>query len=137
MNAAACFDVMTLPASVNDWRRGSGHFGIRMREQQRVESFVRLAVLQDRVQPIPGPVRVALTFYLPAKRRRDPDNMAKHVLDGIKACGLIEDDGPPVLVELTLACRYDKSRPRTEVRITAADAPAWEAPAARKGRTAA
>lgn len=128
MTRSVCFDVLTLPQSVNDWRRGSGHWSIRAKEQERVASWVRLAVTQHKAQPVAGPVHVALTFYLDARRRRDPDNMAKHVLDALKTCGLIEDDGPPIMVSLTLACRYDKQRPRTEVYIAQADAPAWEAP---------
>lgn len=138
MTRAVCFDVLTLPKSVNDWRRGSGHFSIRAAEQKRVLGFVAHAVHRLKVQPVAGPVHVALIFHLDARRRRDPDNMAKHVLDALKSCGLIEDDGPPVLVGLHLACRYDKANPRTEITITAADAPAWELPARRtKGCTAA
>lgn len=133
MTHGVCFDVDALPKSVNDWRRGSGHWSIAAAERKRMALAITVAKVKAGVKPIPGPVHVALKFYWPDRRRRDPDNGAKHVLDGIVDAGLIEDDGPPVLVSLTLAARYDSERPRTEVRITQADAPAWEK-AAKKGR---
>jgi crossover junction endodeoxyribonuclease RusA len=129
-----CFDVPALPGSVNDWRRGSGHWSIAAKMRERMRTFVALAIAQQRPDAIPGPVHVALTFYWPTRRRRDPDNGAKHVLDAIVDAGLIEDDGPPTLVSLTLAARYDAERPRTEVRITAAGAPAWVVPTKKKRR---
>ena len=131
MTPYVCFDVPALPGSVNDWRRGSGHWSIAAKMRERMRTIVAVAVLQAKAQPIPGPVHVALTFYWPTRRRRDPDNGAKHVLDAIVDAGLIEDDGPPTLVSLTLAARYDAKHPRTEVRITAAGAPAWVVPGKR------
>lgn len=134
MTLSACFDVPALPKSVNDWRRGSGHWSIAAAERKRMALAVTVAKVKAGAEPIPGPVRVSITFYWPTRRRRDPDNGAKHVLDAIVDAGLIEDDGPPTLVSLHLAARYDKSRPRTEITITQAEAPAWEVPAAKKGR---
>ena len=134
VSATVCFEVPTLPGSVNDWRRGSGHWSIRTRERERVRSIVTLAARG--IEPLSGPVHVALTFYWPTRRRRDPDNGAKHILDALVAAGLITDDGPPHLVSLTLAARYDAQRPRTEVRITEAGAPAWVVPVKSRRKSA-
>lgn len=123
-----CLEVFALPKSVNDWRRGNGHWSNAAKMREDMRKSVAIAVAQARPIPVAGPVHVALTFYWPTRRRRDPDNGAKHVLDAIVDAGLIEDDGPPNLVSLTLAARYDAERPRTEVRITEAGAPAWVVP---------
>lgn len=65
--------------------------------------------------------RCSLTFtsFMPSRRRADPDNMVpKFILDGFVESGLLADDDSSHLESLTLACSYDKERPRTEIEFT-------------------
>lgn len=56
--------------------------------------------------------------YMPSRRRADPDNMVpKFILDGLVESGFLKDDDSSHLRELSLACSYDKERPRTEIEI--------------------
>jgi len=138
MTRSVCFDVPALPKlSANRTARMYGRW-YAIRESERMAKIVANVARAERLMPVCGPVSVSLTFYWPNRRRHDPDNGTKQLLDAIVKAGLIDDDGPPTLVSLHIASRYDKSNPRTEITITAADAPAWELPTRRtKGRTAA
>jgi len=67
-----------------------------------------------------GPVAVELAVYFPDKRRRDLDNAAKSVLDGLqlgrrKGTALLGDDDQVVSLLVTKA--VDRERPRVEVTV--------------------
>lgn len=115
-----------LPHSINDWRRGAGHFRERTAERDRWRAIIRGYAYEQRLKPLLGPVSVAMTFHWGERKRRDPDNFAKSVLDALVYAGLIQDDGPPWLVDLLLGSRWDRLEPRTEIRVESAIAPAWE-----------
>ena len=117
-------EIPELPRSINDWRRGSGHFGgVYTQERDRWRNL--FALYGHRAARLSGPVRVCVTFYWAQAKRRDPDNHVKFVLDGAVRLGLIPEDGPPLLAELTLRGRLDRERPRTVFEYEPADAPAW------------
>jgi len=127
---SVCFDVPALPMSMNEWRRK--HWSVRHQESKRWDALLRMAALRLGVT-FTGPVRVRITFGVTTRRRFDPDNHAKNVLDAIVSAGLIEDDSAPNLVSLTLSARLADT-PTTEIMIEQADAPAWGSAAAKKGR---
>ena len=131
-----CFAIHALAKSVNDWRRGKGHWTAITRQRDRMRDAFAVEFNRSGGVPagVPGPVHVALTFYWPNRLRRDPDNYAKQVLDALVYFRLIEDDGPPVMVSLTLAARWDAAEPRIEVRVEQAGAPAWPLPKRRKAK---
>jgi len=115
--------VNALPKSVNDWRRGAGQWYLRDAESKRWRDLVgRHALFSERIA---GPCRVELTFWWPTRVRRDPDNYAKAVLDGVVRSGLIEDDGPPCMTELVLRSRWDAENPRTTILYESVPEPAW------------
>lgn len=116
-----------VPNSLNDWSRGKGHWSIRGQMLGRWKNLF-VAYGAKRAARISGPVEVWITFYMPTKRRADPDNRVKHVLDAAVSCGLIEDDGPPILTALHIMARHDAASPRTEFRYESAGEPAWDPP---------
>ena len=61
-----------------------------------------------------GDFAVELTFYLPDKRRKDLDNLAKGVADSLN--GVIWQDDSQI-TDLSIHKRFDAKRPRTEVVI--------------------
>ena len=121
-----------VPESANRWSR---HWQGRHRERNRWRDAVRIAVLRaaPRPQPVAGPFSCTLTFYFPDRIHRDPDNATKLVLDGVKLAGLIRDDGPPWLVDLTLRPRLVPAghEPGVMIEITPEAAPAWPIPVRR------
>jgi Holliday junction resolvase RusA-like endonuclease len=69
--------------------------------------------------PWDGPVAVRVHLYLPDARRRDLDNFAKSILDGLNSRPgrprALADDSQ--VVELVLRKSIDREHPRTEVEI--------------------
>lgn len=118
-----------LPKSLNDVK---GHFCHRSAENKRWHMLIAAYAAKCRTAPVKGPVSVSITFHWKDRTRRDPDNYVKSVLDGLTRSGLIEDDGPPVLVSLTLASRWDPVAPRLEVWIDPVEEYAWQLPETRK-----
>ncbi len=61
--------------------------------------------------------RVTLTYYFPTRIRHDPNNYdGQFITDGLVKCRIIQDDSFDC-VELVLRGKYDKTNPRTEVKI--------------------
>ena len=124
--------VRAMPKSMNAWRKE--HWYARAAEQKRWADLVgKCALFAERIA---GPCRVELTYWWHDRTRRDPDNYAKAVLDGVVKAGLIEDDGPPIMVELVLRSRWDKDNPRTEILYESVAEPAWPLVDKKVGRSA-
>lgn len=117
-----------LPRSLNEVK---SHFRHRTDENKRWHMLIATYALQCRTKAVVGPVAVSVTFFWKDRNRRDPDNFVKSLLDGLTRSGLIEDDGPPVLVSLTLASKWDPVAPRVEVWLDPAGDYAWELPPTR------
>lgn len=66
-------------------------------------------------------IAARVEVYFPDLRRRDVDNVAKSVLDGIQLGGLIRDDLQ--VDELTVRRHLDRKRPRVEVTLETIDGP--------------
>lgn len=130
MSQSACFAVHALPHSLNDTMRA--HYTVRTRERDQWTLLVREAMRAHGIRPIAGPYRLHITFYVPTRKRWDASNHTKNLLDALVRAGLIEDDGAPLNVLESYAVRHDASHPRTEITVTQADAPAWEAPKSRR-----
>ena len=69
-------------------------------------------------------VRLAITFFLPDKRRRDPGNLVgseglKGLIDGLVDAGVITDDNVSVIEQYgPFSFIYRKGKPGTLVEIT-------------------
>ena len=79
--------------------------------EQRVGLLARAAGV--RLQG--GPVEVEIMLYLPDKRRRDLDNMAKSILDGLNGVAW-QDDAQ--VVRLVVEKHVDPPAPRAVVHLS-------------------
>lgn len=62
---------------------------------------VKIALIGKDTTPYLTPVKITILAYL--KRTIDPDNVcSKLVIDGIKLCGLIQDDTPKYINSVTV-----------------------------------
>ena len=61
--------------------------------------------------------KLKVTYYFKDKRRHDPSNYDKMLLDGLVEANVIEDDNYDVIEEFTTIGKYDKDNPRVEVEI--------------------
>lgn len=88
--------------------------------QEEKRNWHRLVALALGAKRPPKPIdraRVAITYFFPDRRRRDPDNYAgKMLLDPLVQLGVLRDDSF-AHVELHLAGSYDKAHPRTEIEV--------------------
>lgn len=65
---------------------------------------------------------ISQTIFYSTNRRHDCDNSTpKFVIDGLVDSGMIVDDDSLHLTKITLACKMDKERPRTELKIKIID----------------
>ena len=61
--------------------------------------------------------KIKVTYYFKDRRRHDPSNYDKMLLDGLVLAGIITDDSYDVIKEFTTIGKYDKDNPRTEIEI--------------------
>lgn len=81
-----------------------------------VAAYARIAMREACVEMVgkKTPVALSLEFYMPDRRRRDIDNMAKAVMDGLNGV-LYHDDYQVVRLECFKS--VDKDDPRTVVTM--------------------
>lgn len=87
--------------------------------QDEVERVKRLIVsaLGGIRQPIGGKVKITVTAYYKS-RPHDASNVpAKLYEDGLIAAGLLTDDNPAFVDEMTTRSRIDRERPRVEIEL--------------------
>lgn len=65
--------------------------------------------------------KMTITYYFKDRRRHDPSNYDKMILDGLVEAKIITDDNYEVIKEFTTIGKYDKENPRTEVVIEKID----------------
>lgn len=61
--------------------------------------------------------KMKITYYFKDKRRHDPSNYDKMLLDGLVEANIIKDDNYDVIQEFTTIGKYDKKNPRVEIEI--------------------
>lgn len=64
------------------------------------------------------PVRVRIECFFPDRRRRDLDNIAKAVLDGLQGPGLLAGDHWEAVPELVITGSLDAAAPRVDITLT-------------------
>lgn len=108
------------PPSVNRiWRQWKGRT-LLSRDGRQYRQDVALVVMQARAQGFGRrDVKVTAVAYLPDKRRRDLDNLAKAVCDGLQAARVFEDDAQ-IIESHWRKGPVDRARPRIEIVVEAA-----------------
>ena len=65
--------------------------------------------------------KMKVIYYFKDRRKHDPGNYDKVLLDGLVEANIIEDDNYSVITEYTTIGKVDKGNPRTEIEIEALD----------------
>jgi Holliday junction resolvase RusA-like endonuclease len=115
-------EIPELPPSPNATRRNA-HWSHRARLDKKWRDYG--ASLDDGLPPpLWEKVRLAITFFLPDRRRRDPGNLVgseglKGLIDGFVDAGIITDDNIGVIEQYgPFTFTYRKGKPGTLVTIT-------------------
>lgn len=95
-------------------RRAKSGVWYTPKETRKYEKHVAETALAHGVRPIQGPVRMEINVYWPDLRRRDTDNAAKSIGDGLN--GIAFDDDYQV-AQLVVTKHLDRDNPRAEVII--------------------
>lgn len=101
------------PTSNHMYTRARGHLALTPEALAFRHAVRMIALVQEGVTPISGPVAVFLDVYRPRKRG-DLDNILKATLDSLNGIAYVDDDQ----VQEIHAVRYDDKRaPRVEVSV--------------------
>lgn len=75
--------------------------------------------IEDGKEPTDERVRVHIDLYRKDNTRRDLDNTATSVLDGMVLGGILQDDNISCVYRLTIDdCGIDKTNPRVEIKVS-------------------
>lgn len=111
-----------IPPSLNRFAGRENSWGYRSAKAAWTKLVYAMALRERRRKKLDGPppeyADVEIRYFFPNKRRHDPDNYAgKFLLDGLTKAGAIRDDDFEH-IRLALGGDYDKTQPRTEIRVS-------------------
>jgi len=106
--------INTLPPTINKYIGRSN-----IHEYQRDKKKYHKAVVMSTIgiNPKYDNCKIDVTYYFKDKRKHDPSNYDKMLLDGLVEANIIKDDNYNVIKEFTTKGYYDKNNPRVEVDI--------------------
>ncbi len=111
------FTVEGVPRPKARARRGKGGQWYTPQSTRAYEEAVGWAARDAGIRnPYQGAVRLEITLWLPDRRRRDVDNCAKSICDGLNG---IAWEGDAQVAQLTVERRLDSRPPRTEISLEA------------------
>ena len=84
-------------------------------DKKKIHNLIKLSTIG--LNPRYEKVKMKITYYFKDKRRHDPSNYDKMLLDGLVQANIIEDDNYEVIKEFTTIGKVDKDNPRTEIEI--------------------
>lgn len=86
------------------------------RYREAKEAARALVASQTRREPVLiGPVEVRLRFYLPDRKRRDPDNLLKLIHDAMS--GIVYHDDHQIRRQVWEVAGVDRVDPRVEIEV--------------------
>lgn len=106
--------IKTLPPTINKYI-GRSNIHEYQRDKKRYHNAVIMSTIG--MNPRYESCKMKVTYYFKDKRRRDPGNYEKMLLDGLVEANIIKDDNYDVIKEFTTIGDYDKDNPRVEVDI--------------------
>ena len=113
------FTVEGVPRPKARARRGAGGRWYTPQATKAYEAAVGWAARAAGIRtPYQGAVRLEITLWLPDRRRRDVDNCAKSICDGLNGIAYLDDSQ---IIELTVRRGVDHERPRAIVTVEAVD----------------
>jgi len=106
--------IKTIPPSINYYIGRDNRWQSRQDKKAYHKAIVMSTIGTN---PKYDRCRIKVTYYFKDKRRHDPSNYDKFLLDGLVEANIIKDDNYDVIEEFTTLGRYDKDNPRVEVEI--------------------
>ena len=107
--------IKTIHPSLNKWAKQWNPYkqGIEKRYIEEEVSYCSLDVPE-----FENEVSITITYFMPSKRRYDPDNYSpKFYMDALVYNGIIRDDSGKIIKALIIKMDYDKDNPRAEILI--------------------
>ena len=103
-----------IPPTINKYI-GRSNIWEYQQDKKRYHELVRLCTIG--INPKFEKCKIKITYYFKDKRRHDPSNYDKFLLDALVEANIIKDDNYDVIEEFTTIGRYDKDKPRVEVEF--------------------
>lgn len=106
--------IKTIPPTINKYIGRSNIF-----QYQNDKKKVHKAIVLETagINPKIKKCNMKVTYYFQDKRRRDPGNYDKMLLDSLVEANIIEDDNYTVIQEYTTVGKVDSKKPRVEIEI--------------------
>jgi len=114
MSAPISFVVPGSPKPKQRARRGRTGRWFTPKATVAYEAAVGWAAREAGIPQCTGPVRLAVSLWFPDRRRRDIDNCAKAILDGLTGVAWGDDSQ---VAELAVTRDVDRHRPRAVVTV--------------------
>ena len=106
--------IKSIPPTINKYI-GRTNIWQYQADKKQIHNLIRLSTVG--INPRYEKVKMKITYYFKDKRRHDPSNYDKMLLDGLVEANIIKDDNYDVIQEFTTIGKYDKDNPRTEIEL--------------------
>lgn len=103
-----------IPPTINKYI-GRSNIWEYQKDKKEYHRLVKMATIG--INPRYEKCKIKVTYFFKDKRRHDPSNYDKFLLDGLVEAGIIKDDNYSVIEEYTTIGMYDKEKPRVEIEI--------------------
>jgi Holliday junction resolvase RusA-like endonuclease len=103
-----------VPPSINYYIGRDNRFQYQS-DKKKIHDAVKMSTIG--INPKYKKCKIKITYFFKDKRRHDPSNYDKMLLDGLIEANIIVDDSYAVIEEFTTIGKYDKNNPRTEIEI--------------------
>jgi len=106
--------INTIPPTINKYI-GRTNLWQYQEDKKAYHQAVKMQTIG--INPRYEKVKMKITYYFKDKRRHDPSNYDKMLLDGLVEANIIKDDNYDVIQEFTTIGKYDKENPRVEIEL--------------------
>ncbi len=106
--------IKTIPPTINKYI-GRTNIWEYQKDKKNIHELIKNETIG--LNPKYDKVKMKITYYFKDKRRHDPSNYDKMLLDGLVEANIIKDDNYDVIQEFTTIGKYDKENPRTEIEL--------------------
>jgi len=103
-----------IPPTINKYI-GRVNWQEYQRDKKKIHQAVKMSTIG--INPKYKSCKMKITYYFKDKKKHDPSNYDKMLLDGLVEANIIEDDNYGVIKEFTTIGEYDKDNPRVEIYI--------------------
>ena len=106
--------IKSIPPTINKYIGRTNRWEYQ-KDKKRISEAVRLQTIG--INPKYTKCKIKVTYYFKDRRRHDPGNYDKMLLDSLVDSNIIVDDNYDVIEEYTTIGSYDKDNPRVEIEI--------------------